>query len=256
MAKCLTLLSDFGTRDPYVGEMKAVLLKIAGLQMVDLTHEVPAYEIEWGAFQLLRAYHHFPKGTCHLAIVDPGVGTTRQGVYVRTKNYHFVGPNNGVLLWAVRDAERRDKKKAEVFEIPPAKKGEVLPTFHGRDVFAPFVCQVLKSAQKGLKKTNLEGRDFPEAKLASGHLDGEILGRDAFGNVVTTVRHDGMKDADAEMGWSRSRVKSVENYQSIPDGSLALVRGSHGFWELATYRGSAWERSNVRPGDRIKIFSK
>src|SRR5581483_9825332 len=102
MPPIFTLLTDFGIADSYVAEMKAAILtREPRAILVDISHEVPAYGIEAGAFQLLRAHAHFPRGTRHIAVVDPGVGSSRLPIYVRTRDYHFIGPDNGLLLWAV-----------------------------------------------------------------------------------------------------------------------------------------------------------
>src|ERR1041385_12602 len=114
MAGLISFLSDFGLRDTYVAEVKAVFLsELPDATVVDLTHEVPAFDIEAGAFHLLRAYHAFPPGACNLAGVDPGVGSSRRAIYVEVGSYSFVGPDNGVLLWAVRDCERREGSLAQ-----------------------------------------------------------------------------------------------------------------------------------------------
>src|SRR5262245_10443235 len=101
MPQIISFLSDFGLRDSYVAEVKAVLLSgFPGAIVVDITHEVPSFDVEAGAFNLYRAYRHFPKGSWHLAVVDPGVGTERRAIYVEAHGHHFVGPDNGILRWA------------------------------------------------------------------------------------------------------------------------------------------------------------
>src|SRR5262245_18985246 len=118
----ITLLTDFGLADAYVGEMKAVLLSSKKPpNIVDITHQITPFDIRNGAFQLLRSYDFFPEDTFHLAVVDPGVGSDRNCIYVKTERYHFIGPDNGLLIWAIRECERRDKKKAEAYIIPVEK---------------------------------------------------------------------------------------------------------------------------------------
>jgi len=238
-SKVVTFLSDFGTRDSYVAEVKAVLLGAKSTPvLVDITHEVPPFDIRWGAFQLLRAYSYFPKGTVHLAIVDPGVGTTRRAVHVKTRDYHFVGPDNGLLLWAVRDCERREKKAAQVFEIEVPAKASI--TFHGRDLFAPFIAAGLKPAKKSAP---LAGKDIPLPRAQGRKIHGEILGADHYGNLVTNIPHDRKQRVERE----------AENYLAIKDGQVGLIRGSHGYWELARREGSAAASLKLKPGDAVSI---
>src|SRR6476620_11272589 len=126
----ITLLTDFGTTDAYVAEMKAVLLgAVPEATLVDLTHAVPPGDIRAGAYLLGRSWHRFPAGTVHLSVVDPGVGTTRAALALRAHGHWFVGPDNGLFTPVLRDAE----VEAVVLPVP----AEASPTFHGRDLFAP-----------------------------------------------------------------------------------------------------------------------
>ena len=161
MPQLVTLLTDFGTEDSYVAEMKAILFsQLPTLNVVDITHHIPPFDIERGAFQLLRSYGWFPAPTYHLAVVDPGVGSQRKCLYISTAHGHFIGPDNGVLLWAVRDAERRKKKPALIYEIPVPP--ETLPTFNGRDVLAPFLANLLRGKKMRLRRLEqMAGREFP-----------------------------------------------------------------------------------------------
>jgi S-adenosyl-L-methionine hydrolase (adenosine-forming) len=256
MELVVTLLTDFGLQDSYASEVKGQLLSSGKRsQLIDISHEVPPFDIRWGAFQLFRSHAYFPKGTYHLAIVDPGVGSARKAIYVRTKRYHFVGPDNGILLWAVQECEKVEKAKAKIWEIPIPD--DVLPTFHGRDVFAPFVTKLWKGKSLKLKPVkNMEGKSFPLTKVSGGHVEGEIIGHDRFGNIITSVPHQGSKNAEAQLTAWREKILSVESYSSIRDGRAGMVRGSHGFWEIACHRQSAWRLLNVELGDRVTVSSK
>jgi S-adenosyl-L-methionine hydrolase (adenosine-forming) len=249
VASTVTLLTDFGNEDPYVGEMKARLLCVADLRMIDLTHEIPPFDISWGAFQLFRSYRYFPKGTWHLTVVDPGVGGTRACLYVRTKNYHFVGPDNGVLNWAVQDCEDREKQKSEIFEIPvPADSSA---TFQGRDVFAPFISKCLTKKKRVLKaRASLTGPRGPSWREVSGGWEGILLGKDHFGNVVTSIP---ALSAFVEASFGGKRFLSVPSYFAIAPNKVGVVAGSHGFWELACRGASAWEKIGARAGSAIEL---
>ncbi len=250
MSTVVTLLTDFGTRDTYVAEMKGVLSASPRITLVDLSHHVPSYSVRWGAFLLWRAYSSFPKGSWHLAVVDPGVGTARRALYVKAGPYHFVGPDNGLLTWAVRDAEKKARVKAKAFEIPI--DGETGPTFHGRDVFAPFVLKSLKGTSKPKTRAVKEfsGEDFPKVRHVNKDVIGEVIGVDHFGNIVTSVPFEGMKNVQAHIK-DRMTLRMADNYLAIPPGNAALIRGSHGLWEISCRMGSASEMLRLVPGDPV-----
>lgn len=250
MARLVTFLTDFGLEDSYVAEVKAVLLSAkTAPTIVDITHQIAPYNVQWGGFQLLRAHSFFPKGTIHLAVVDPGVGTTRRAVWVKTRDYHFVGPDNGLLFWAVRDCERREKKQAQVFEIAiPQAAG---PTFHGRDVFAPFALSLLAGRPKKAKKgAPLSGKEFPRPRAEGNELHGEVLGADHYGNLVTNIPHSAGQAVSRLAG---AKLRDYPNYLGIEEGRVGLIRGSHGFWEISRRAGSAATLLGVKPGDAVVI---
>jgi len=251
--KYVTFLSDFGLADPYIAEVRAVLLRAAPLQMLDLTHEVPAFAVSWGAFQLLRSHRYFPKGTLHLAVVDPGVGSERKGLWVKTRDYQFVGPDNGLLRWAVEACEDFEGKKASYWEIPiPTGIG---PTFHARDVFAPFVVDILKGKKRKLKPIkNLEGKPFPKPVKKGDQFVGEILSWDRFGNLATSHSTDPKVKMQARLEGSREVIPEVANYMEIEKGKVALIRGSHGFWEIAARASSAAHILRAQPGDSVTLM--
>ncbi|MCB0404045.1 MAG: SAM-dependent chlorinase/fluorinase [Bdellovibrionales bacterium] len=255
MGNVVTLLTDFGTEDSYVSEVKAVLLSAgASVRMVDITHSIPPFDVNRGAFQLFRSYGYFPKDTIHLAVVDPGVGTKRRSIYVRTRKYHFVGPDNGLLSWAVDDCERREGKKANYYEIP-SDKSLSSHTFHGRDLFAPFVVKLLKDRKPRLKKlARIKGDGFPMCRELDGVQRGHVISQDHFGNIITNIPHGNAKRAELQINHRQEKLKSVENYLSIEEGKFAIIRGSHGFWEIACAKNSAWDHLKVNVGDDLTLF--
>ncbi len=251
----VTLLTDFGMRDTYVAEVKAVLLaRLPRSRLVDLTHEVPAYAIEAGAFHLLRACAHFPKGTWHLAIVDPGVGSPRRGLYIRTRDYHFVGPDNGLLLWAAQACAAREGKPIQVFEIPAAP---LSPTFHGRDWFAPFLARQAVKPRRLVAVADPIGRRFPQAVSQGGRWIGEILLADHFGNLITSIPSAvAPHGAECRVAGVAEKLVDAPNYAAIPAGRAALVAGSHGYWEIACNQGSAADKTRAAPGAEISLFPR
>ncbi len=250
----VTLLTDFGLEDSYVAEVKAVLLSCGRkIEIIDITHEIPPFDVEWGAFQLMRAYNFFSPGTLHFAIVDPGVGSDRRCLHVQTKTCHFVGPDNGVLLWAVRDCERRENQRATISEIP-LKKG-LSSTFHARDLMAPYVVQLLKGKKDRIKrKAELKGREFPAVRELDGRKFGEIIGFDHFGNAITSIPVRPYPIVEAHIGHRVERLTTVSNYQSIIEGEVALVPGSHGFWEVAAKEDSAVDLLDLKKGEPVTVF--
>lgn len=241
----LALLTDFGLDDTYVAEVKAVLLGAGPhLRWVDITHSVAPYDVEGGGFQLLRSHSHFPKGTCFLGVVDPGVGSHRRAVWVRTRDYDFVGPDNGLLKWAV-EACHGNKEIREI-PIPPG----TLPTFHGRDVFAPFVVGLAQGKPgKTTKLESLVGDSLPRPKAEGSGWNGEILAVDRYGNLVTNLPL-GMAIQNAQIG--RARFTRAAHYAAIPAGRAALIQGSHGFWEVSCRNASAAKHLGAARGDRIR----
>lgn len=252
MPSVVTLTTDFGLQDSYVAEIKAVLLsQVPSVNLVDITHEIPPYNVEAGAFQLLRSYRWFPPSAFHLAVVDPGVGTNRRCLFVRTAHGTFIGPDNGVLLWAIRDAEKASGKKAQGFEIPVREA--VRPTFYGRDVFAPFLALHLRGKKSRLLKLNhFVGDEFPEARMFSDRWEGKILYVDHFGNLVTSIPSDKTGPCDAKV--KKHRLSMQPNYLSIGDRQAALIAGSHGFWEIAAKKSSAQKLLKVEVGEKVSLF--
>lgn len=254
MRHLVTLTTDFGTTDSYVAEVKAVLLSAdRETQIVDVTHQIPAYDIRAAAFQLLRCYRAFPRGSCHLVVVDPGVGTERKCLYVRTAGHHFIGPDNGVLLWAVRDVEEREGTPAECFEIPVPPGTQ--PTFHGRDVFAPFAARVLRGELPArlTRLSALAGEPFPHARETREGVVAEVLAVDHFGNVVTSAPYVGDREREARVTGHRGSIRTAPNYGSIPKGQAALIRGSHGFWEISMQNASAARKLKLTAGKKVLL---
>lgn len=251
MAPIVTLLTDFGTVDSYVAEVKAVLLThCPDISIVDVTHQVPPYDVQYAAFQLLRSFSYFPAGTFHMVIVDPGVGSARRCLYVKTRKYHFLGPDNGALFWAVQKCVETEQQKAEISEIPLA--ANTLPTFHGRDVFAPFLGRLLSGLPTpGIPIDTLAGEKFPIGQRKGGMITGTILAEDHFGNLVTSVPIEAIRMPSARIG--RHQLRVAKDYESISKGQAALIAGSHGFWEISCRCASAARLLKICRGKSITM---
>jgi S-adenosylmethionine hydrolase len=249
----VAFLSDFGLRDSYVAEVKAKLLEAEPVPLiVDITHEVSPHLPLAGAFHLLRAYRHFPRGTIFLAIVDPGVGSARDALVVEAGGYLFVGPGNGVLRWAVDDAVARTRTAAVVRTL--ALDHGASTTFHGRDVFAPAIVSWLRNRRAFANRPEgqLGGTPFPRAEVRDGRAYGVLLHEDHFGNLVTNIPGS-MAVVGGRVAHRSVPLRVVETYAAIPSGELGVLVSSHGFWEIAARETSAATQLKVKLGHGVEL---
>ncbi len=263
----VTLLTDFGITDPYVGAMKGSLLSIdPTAQIVDISHGVPALAIGAGAFVAGATWPYFPPGTVHVAVVDPGVGTDRAAVVVETSRGYFVGPDNGLLSPALPASLRPTDGLGRVafpagyraFELtnPDYQRQPVSNTFHGRDIFAPAAAHLLrgvKPEQFGASLADL--LLLPEeraARVDDGTLEGSVIYVDRFGNLITNVRWADLTGAPRiEVGGTLVREGLVRTYGEIE--RLAAVVSSLGYVEIAGREASAASILGVSAGERVVV---
>ena len=270
--RVITLLTDFGTADYFVAAVKGVILTInPQASLVDITHEIPAQDIEAGAFTLLTCYRDFPEGTIHVAVVDPGVGSARRPIVVRAGQYYFVGPDNGLFSYVYDrepSAEVFHVTASEYFHQPPS------PTFHGRDVFAPVAATLSNGIQPhalGPQITDpVRLGPLSPVKDDSGNLHGRIIHIDRFGNCITNFTRRDLPDSGPVKLLVNGRVietfrqfftdehgsKSDEHESSAEHGSSAelfAIWGSAGFLELALNRRSAAQLLAANPGDLVIV---
>ena len=252
----IALLTDFGYKDNFVGVMKAVIAVIAPKAVViDLCHEIAVHDIRAGAFCLKTAYAYFPRGAIFVAVVDPGVGSGRSPMLIKTKNYCFIGPDNGVLSLAageagVIDCMRLDKKKFHL--------ASVSQTFHGRDIFAPVAAHIARgvSYQKcgtrvsGYKKITLP----PPAKSASG-LKAEIISVDRFGNLITNIERRYAAQLKSPLFVLRGRkIRGIKtSYAQARANEPLAMWGSSSFLEIAVNGSSAQKKFKAKIGDKLLI---
>ncbi|HVM47797.1 MAG TPA: SAM-dependent chlorinase/fluorinase [Candidatus Acidoferrum sp.] len=253
----ITLTTDFGTRDWFVGTMKGVMLRIQPrARLVDITHEVPPGDIRAGAFALAAACRFFPKGTVHVAVVDPGVGSARRAIAVQTADCSFVAPDNGLLSWALTTQRVRaiHALEEERYFLRP-----VSHTFHGRDIFAPVVAHLSRGVplrKLGPALTDIVRLDWREPRLLRRGIEGEVVYVDRFGNAITNLRQDALQRADwvvCETRGGRRRVPAGQFYQAVPVGSPVALAGSSGFVEIAVNGGSAASVLGLMPGSRVGL---
>lgn len=261
--RIVTLLSDFGLRDPYVAEMKAVILGMAPkTRIVDISHQIEKFNVRMGAFILSCAAPFFPDGTVHVAVVDPEVGVKRNSIIIETKRSFFVGPDNGLLsLAAAKNGIRGVYKIASTCYV----RKPVSKTFHGRDVFAPIAACLVKGEKPqnlGSKTTKYVVLEFAETSRRGDRFFGEILHVDDFGNVVTSftagdIEKTGLKEGETftvVLGVKEYFMRLCSSYAEVrPNQPLAIV-GSHGFLEISVNQGSAAKMFMIKPGDSVQIF--
>ncbi len=251
------MTSDFGLTDPYVAEMKGVILGIAPkTKLVDITHNIIKFNMRMGAFTLASASPYFPKGTIHLAVVDPGVGTKRRPILVQTKIAFFVGPDNGLLMLA---AESQGIEHTYQLTNPKFMLPKVSSTFHGRDIFAPATAYLEKGVEPadfGPEISDTIKPEFSLVKRKNGSFIAEVLHVDTFGNIITNIKEQDIFESHIKavmVQWSNSHLKLsfAKTYaEREPQEPVALI-GSHGFMEIALNQGSAAERFRLREGDKI-----
>jgi len=244
--RIVTLLTDFGTADGYVGEMKGILLSQApGVSVVDVTHEIAAQDVDGGRLALARYWRRFPPGTVHVAIVDPGVGTSRPALAVESDGRFLVGPDNGVLSPALL------APGARVVELPVPPHAS--PTFHGRDVFAPAAAALVGGAPIDALGAPFDApvvRRTPEARrLADGTIAGEVIAVDRFGNAITNLLLRG----PAVVVAAGRTLTLCRSYADVEPGAPAALVGSNGLLEIAVRDGSAAERLGLRRGTPVTV---
>jgi hypothetical protein len=262
--RTVTLLSDFGCRDPYVGAMRGAVLSVCpNARLVDLTHEVAPHDVLEGAYALASACAEFPPGTIHLAVVDPGVGGERRPLVATTARYHFVGPDNGLLSLALTRERRVVVREIQSREyLHPS----VSPTFHGRDLFAPvagWLARGLAPARLGPRLASCRTSLVREpTRLRDGSVRGSVLHIDRFGNVISNIERSSLPPAFLERGVliCRARLGGHEithrasHYAAAPSGRPFLLVNSLGFVEVALREASLAERWSVRRGDPLRLL--
>ncbi len=272
----VTVTTDFGTVDGYVGAMKGVMLNITPhIQLVDISQRIPPQDVRQAAYVLYTAYPFFPSRTVHLVVVDPGVGSARRAIALRTPAGMFVGPDNGVFSYIM--AEQSVEALVELAE-PQYQLADVSHTFHGRDIFAPAAAHLAAGVdidELGPPVTDPITLPLPQLTLADERVRGQVLHTDHFGNVVTSIGRltrgpdaetltlspafrSGderiMLKADSRVSIGGVEVIGIKRaYADVGRGQLLALVGSGGFLEVAVREGSAAERLSLRPGDPIVV---
>jgi S-adenosylmethionine hydrolase len=239
----ITLTTDFGTQDGYVGAMKGVILSMASsATVVDLTHDVPPYDVEAAAFAVAQAARFFPDGTVHVVVVDPGVGSQRAGVVIDDGRQRFVGPDNGVFALAVAEP-----RAAHEITAPWFRRGTVSATFHGRDVFAPAAARLALGApvEEAGPRVTLQARR-PEGV-------GRVVHIDRFGNLVTDIPAARLPEKTRIRVGRLVLKRLAQTFADVGRGRPVAYVGSAGTLEIAVREGSAAKAYGIKRGAKVRV---
>jgi len=275
MSPVITLTTDFGIDDAYVAIMKGVILSInPEAKIIDITHSIEPQNIYQAAFLLHTAYHYFPKQTVHLAIVDPGVGSERQGIILKTSSALFVAPDNGILSYIVaassllkessieypqrlREVKLKKGFEAAAITDPRFWRHPVSSTFHGRDIFAPVAAGLslgISPYEFGEKINSLHV--FPILKPSfdiQGNLVGHVLWVDHFGNLITNIKSTDLPQENIIIEAAGRYIEGISRYYEEEEGLVAII-GSSGYLEISLRGGDACDFLDMALGDEVMVM--
>ncbi len=257
LSSLITLTTDFGTADGYVGAMKGRILTITGaVGVVDISHEIPPQNILYGAWCLRRAAPRFPEGTIHVAVVDPGVGSWRSALVIETSHYYFVGPDNGVLSLAATD-----DGIVRVVEINEnTRQWQKSASFDGLTLFAPVAAHL--AGGMALDAVGGDAEDVvmlpePQPVYAEGVVEGMVVLFDRFGNALTNISRADLENRSIDRVFLQSGIeaKLCEHYAQLAgSGRVGAVWNSDGRLELSLFEQSLKERLGLEPGEPVRVI--
>jgi len=256
----VTLTTDFGEYDWYVGAMKGVILaRYQDAKVIDVSHEIPPQNVAHAAFLLAHTFQYYPPGTTHVAVVDPGVGSMRRGIAIRTENHFLIGPDNGILSLcadADRAVETRELSNEELRHEPVSR------TFHGRDIFSPVGAAIASGMDfsqvggeiEGIERLGLSAMIFS----VGGRVSGRVVYIDSFGNLVTNIRRADLELVEpletAEVEIEETIIEGiVDFYRASLPGSLIALFGSIGFLEISVVEGNAAVELDASVGAQVIV---
>jgi len=254
----ITLTTDFGAADHFVGAMKGVILSIAPrARIVDITHHISPYQFGEAGFVIAQSWQWFPKGTVHVVVVDPGVGSTRRPILVEAGGHFFIGPDNGVFSMIYAAAPH----KVRVITNAKLMGAQISRTFHGRDVFAPAAAHLAKktpAARFGkLVHDYLRASSFLPSQLAKHRWSGTILKTDRFGNLITNFHIDQFEQVKTRPFELRTGLEPIRRlaltYAETEIGELFAIVGSSGYLEIAANQDNAAQKLGCSTGASIEL---
>lgn len=254
----IALLTDFGTADYFVGAMKGAILSInENAKIFDITHEIPPQNLSAASFTLRACCRDFPDGTIFVAVVDPGVGSSRKAILVETESCYFIAPDNGLLSFIFDE-----NRNARVYELTNEKffAAEVSRTFHGRDVFAPVAAHLSNGVQSfefGAEiKNYVRPSNAAPHKIAGGEIEAEIIHADRFGNLITNLQQSDLPEKfTLEIG-ERKISKLQRFFAEAVKRELFMIVGSAGFLEIVAFQDSARDILRVSVGEKVRLKIK
>jgi hypothetical protein len=265
----ITLTTDFGLTDPYVGQMKgAILQRSPAVQLVDLSHAIPRQDILGAALVLHSSYAFFPAGTVHLVVVDPGVGSQRRILAAEAEGHYFVAPDNGILSLLLRD---QLVKRVHLVEEKSFFSEAVSSTFHGRDIMGPIAAALaggepLTAVGPEVLPSSCVCLEVPVAQFAEQKIVGQVLQLDHFGNIRTTIRQTDLECFDEPQQYQAQQCqvricgKQMQGirktYAEAGPGGLVALIDSAGYLEIAVNMGNAAEVIQCRVGDAVEVYPK
>lgn len=256
MGNIITLTTDFGLKDHYVGVMKGVMLSVnENARPVDITHCIDSHDVRSGSFVIGNSYRYFPEKTVHLVVVDPGVGSERRPLAVLADGHFFVGPDNGVFSSVIRSCE--DFSACEIKNLDYCLK-EISSTFHGRDIFAPVAAHLslgVPFSEIGPQIQDPEILPRDGYSVNGSEIRGTVVYTDKFGNLVTSIPTDAVGDrAGALVIVGGKRVAGIsESYSSTETGEILAVGGSCGYIEISVNQGRACDVFGEAPPQVVII---
>lgn len=254
----ITLTTDFGLADPFVGIMKGVILGSAPeARLVDITHEIRSYDVLEAAFLIDAAFRYFPEGTVHVVVVDPGVGSPRRPLAAAAQGHLFVAPDNGVLSYVLDQEPSAPPPAIHWINNRRLCLESVSRTFHGRDVFAPVAAHLARGVpieSVGPRIEDVVMHAFPRLRREGATLVAAILHVDKFGNIVTNLRREHLGDGDFTIRVAgRTITRLCSTFSEAGPGELFVVEGSTGYLEIALNQGSAADRLGVKRGAEVEL---
>lgn len=253
----LTLLSDFGWNDVYVGVMKGVIAQInPTLTVIDLTHDISPQNITAAQFNLLNAYPYFPAGTVHAAVVDPGVGSMRRAIAIELEDGFLVGPDNGIFTGLI--AQKSVVQVVELSNTQYWRVPEPSNTFHGRDVFAPAAAHLASGVSitklgEPIDPATLIKLPIPVCITTANGFTGNIQHIDRFGNVITNIPGDYVRERNWFVSIGKRKIPGSRTYSDVTPGEPLALVGSHGWVELAISGGDAHFQLRLHWNDAVQV---
>ena len=259
--KIITFLTDFGTKDGYVAQMKGVALSITDARLIDITHDIIPHNIREGAFTLRSVVPYYPTGTVHVAVVDPGVGTERKGILITTRKHILVGPDNGLLMPAAHFLG-----DFIVYEISNEKytPNPISSTFHGRDIFTPVAAHITNGVpfeKIGSRINDFVDLDFGQGVIENNTSTGRVVYIDRFGKVVTNINGNILpkglvykKKNILFAGENCIEIPFVRSYGFVKKRELLATIGSSNFLEISVNQGNAAKKLSIKEDDELKII--